>query len=986
MVFDFGGRQRPFGPERARSPGSGGGGLGGDADVPRMGRPWWLWPAAVLGALVLLFVLLTATAGFWANLWWFSSLGFRGVLITRYVAVALSFLVGFVVAAVFVGINLWVALRSEGGIGLTVGDVTIGRRFSILALIGATIVLSGLFALSVASEWELFLRFLNRTSFGVTDPQFHQDVSFYVFTLPVLDFWRSWLMSLIVLTAIGVAAVYAAKLGTELMGGTFRLPPHMRAHLSILGMIFLIGMALGYWINSRELVYSTRGVVEGASYTDVNAQLPANYILLGISLVAAGLLAVNAFRRQIVLLVGTVAVWIVAAVLIGSAYPAAVQSISVRPNELGKERPYIARNIAMTRQAYDINTVDQQQLAGIGEPTRAGLDANTASVNNIRLWDDSILLKSYPQLQQIRQYYSFRDVDIDRYQVNGQYRQIMLSARELDPDQLAAQSQTWQNRHLIYTHGYGVVASTANEVVGGGNPNIILGDIPPKGPSDLQVQEPRIYYGESTGDYVFVKTQQPEFDRPSGTAAQSQGEYTTYTGGNGVPAGSLIRKLVFAAYLGEPKVLLSSDITGNAEILFRRNVVERLHTVAPFLRFDADPYLVIMDGRLVWVNDAYTTTNRYPYATQFTGAGTIPGGLNYIRNSVKATVDAYDGTVRLYVVDPTDPIVKTYQKIYPSLFVAGDTASPSLRAHFRYPEDYFDIQSTMYTRYHVTDPQVFYGSEDQWAIANVQVGEKKVVQQIDSYYVLVRLPGQQQEEYVLVRPFTPGGGTNNRQNMVAFLAGRSDGANYGKLVDYEFPRQLTVQGPQQVEARINQEPSISQEITLLDQAGSQVILGNFLIVPIENTLLYVEPLYVQAVNSPFPELKRVIVASQDKVVMSATLSDALTALVGNGPTITNPVAPGAAPGGNGAPAPAAPSAADAARAADALNHYQRAQDALKSGDWATYGNELAQVQQILQQLAGATGTPSGTPGATSSPGATANPGTPRASPAATAKP
>jgi len=968
MVFDFGGRPQPLRPER-RDPGGASGGIG---SIGSGERPWWLWPAAVLAALALIALALLTTAGFWANLWWFSSLGFRDVLVTRYVATILAFLIGFAIAAIFIGINLAIALRSDGGFGLTVGDVRIGRRLSLVALVGVTIALSGLFALSVGAEWELFLRFLNRTAFGVADPQFHQDVSFYVFTLPVLSFWRSWAMSLIVLTAIAVAAVYAAKLGVDLAAGRYHLPPHTRAHLSLLGLFFLVGSALGYWINTRELVYSTRGVVEGASYTDVNAQIPANYILLGISLAAAVLLGVNAFRRQLPLFVGTLGVWAVAAVLIGTGYPAAVQSVRVRPNELGKERPYIDRNIAMTRQAFNIDQVDRQQLPGVGDPTQAGLDANKASISNIRLWDDRVLLQSYPQLQQIRQYYTFKDVDIDRYRVDGQYRQIMLSARELDSGQLAAQSQTWQNRHLIYTHGYGVVASTANEVVGGGNPNIILGDIPPRGPSDLQVQEPRIYYGEVTNDYVFVKTQQPEFDRPSGTAAQSQGEYTTYAGGNGVAAGGFFSKMVLAAYLGEPKVLLSGDITGNAELLFRRNVVDRLHTVAPFLRYDRDPYLVIMDGRLVWLNDAYTITNRYPYATQFNGGSGMTGGFNYIRNSVKATVDAYDGTVRLYVSDPSDPIVQTYQKIYPSLFAPSDAASPSLRAHFRYPEDYFNVQTAIYTRYHVQDAQVFYGSEDQWAIANEQVGEKKDVQQITSYYVLVRFPGQQQEEYALVRPFTPGGGTNNRQNMVAFLAGRSDGANYGKLVDYEFPRQLTVQGPQQVEARINQEPDISKEITLLDQAGSRVILGNFLIIPIDNTLLYVEPLYVQATNSPFPELKRVIVASQNKVVMRSTLDEAIAALVGSGPTSTTAPAPIGQ-----APSPASAGGTDPARAADALSHYQRAQDALKTGDWTTFGNELAQVQQILQQIAGPTPPPGASPAAT--PVGTARP-TPIATP------
>lgn len=408
-------------------------------------------------------------------------------------------------------------------------------------------------------------------------------------------------------------------------------------------------------------------------------------------------------------------------------------------------------------------------------------------------------------------------------------------------------------------------------------------------------------------------------------------------------------------------------------MLFRRDISSRLKTVAPFLRFDKDPYLVIVDGRLVWVNDAYTETSLYPYASKYAGTATMPGGFNYIRNSVKATVDAYDGTVRLYIADPSDPIVQTYARIYPSLFAPLSAVPPALKAHFRYPEDYFNVQTAMFTRYHVTDSRVFYGSEDQWAIANEQVGEKKEVQQKAAYYVLVKLPGEQKEEYVLVRPFTPGGGTNNRQNMVALVVGRSDGDNYGKLVSYEFSRQLTVQGPQQVEARINQEPDISKEITLLDQAGSQVILGNFLIVPIENTLLYVEPLYVQAVNSPFPELKRVIVASQNKVIMRPTLTEAINDLVGGGPTVVPSASP-LAPGTTQQPAPA--TGTDTAKATEALGHYQKAQDALKTGDWTTYGSELAQVQQILQQLAGNAALPS-TPSGTV---------TPRPTPAATPKP
>ena len=967
MVFDFAGRPRPLRPDRVDpAPGS-----GGRSVTPRGPRPWmasWAGLTIIVGALAVLLFLLSATAGFWVNILWFDSLGYRDVLFTRYGARLLAFLVGFAVAALFIAVNVIVAARIEGGLPEAIAGFRIGRRLRRWTLGGGIAALSLLFALASGAEWDLFLRFVNRAAFGVVEPQFGADVSFYVFTLPVIQFWRSWLMTLIVFTALAVALLYAAKLGEELLAGRFRLPPPMRAHLSILGACFLLAMALGYWIDTRELVYSTRGVVIGASYTDVNAQAPANTILLGISVVAALILLANVVVRQLPLFVGTLAVWAGAAVLIGAAYPAAVQAITVRPNELSKETPYIARNIEATRQAYNLAGVERQQLSGVGDPTRADLTANAASIQNIRLWDPSVLQRSFTQLQQIRQYYTFRKVAVERYTIDGQYRQVMVAPRELDTRQLAPQSQTWQNQRLIYTHGFGVVASTANEVVGGGNPNIIVGDIPPAGPLGAQITQPRIYYGQLTTGYAVVNAL-PEFDRPSGTNAQSEGEYTAYGATNGIGIGNPVAKLLFATYFGESKLLLSGDISAKSQVLFRREIMERLQTLAPFLRYDNDPYLVIADGRLVWIADGYTYTARYPYATPFGGEPTIPTGFNYIRNSVKATVDAYDGTVRLYVIDETDPLARTFRSMYPALFAPASAVSPAVRAQFRYPDDLFNIQTRMYARYHVTDPRVFYGSEDIWAIANEQVGPEKKVQAIDSYYVLLRLPGQQTEEFAIVRPFTPGGGTNNRQNMVAYMAGRADGENYGKLVVYEFPRQLTILGPQQVEARINQEPDISREITLLDQAGSQVILGNFLIIPVGNTLLYVEPLFVQATNSPFPELKRIIVASQSRVVMRNTLEDALAALVGTGAANATP--PPAATTG---PAPAA----DTARAAEALRYYQLAQDALKAGDWAGFGSNLAQVQRILQEMSGALPIPTPTPGTGS---ATARPGvTPSARP------
>lgn len=972
MTFDFGGRRvRPIrrntrgGSGDAPGTGSRLPGFGGSGSVRggSGGRPPWLPWAIVAGALLLLLTLITATAGFWVDVWWFQSLGFGDVLATRYIAFALSFLAGFGAALAFIAVNLVFAARAEGGRAIVFGGAPLGRRLTALVLTLGALALAGFFALAAAVEWESFLRFLNQSAFGVADAQFGQDVGFYVFTLPVIDFLRGWLSSLVLAVAVVVGLIYLGKFSAEAASGQFRIPPALRAHLSVLGAIFLGITALGYWLDTRELVFSTRSrAFVGAGYTDVNAQLPANYILLGITALAAVILLANIVVRRLPLFLGALAVWGVAAVLIGNAYPTAVQSLTVVPNEREREVPFIARNIAATRAAYDLTDVDVVQFPTVGDPTRAEVAANRASVDNVRLWDYRPLLDTYGQLQQLRQYYQFVDVDVDRYRIDGQYRQVMLSARELNIQGLSPQSRTWQNQHLVYTSGYGAVVSNANQIVGEGTPNFILSNIPPVGPSDLRIAEPRIYYGElRNGTYVIVKTNQREFDPALELGATPTGN-TTYTG-TGVPIGNLFEKLIFTTYLGETRLLLSGDITAQSEILYRRNIEERLRNVAPFLRFDADPYLTIVDGQLVWIADGYTTTNRYPYSQPFTDpSGKIRGGFNYIRNSAKVTVNAYDGSVRLYVADESDPIIRTYRAMYPRLFTPLADAPPALRERFRYPEDLFDIQTGIYSRYHVTNPGVFYGGEDLRDIALEQVGTDKTrSQRIESYYVLLRLPGQQTEEFALVRPFTPGGaqpGSVNRQNMVSYMVARSDGENYGKIISYEFPRQATVQGPIQVQARINQEPDISREITLLDQSGSRVNFGNFLIVPIGNSILYVEPLYVQATNSPFPQLKRVIVASQNRVVMRPTLEEALTALLANEPTVTGSIAaPAPATGGMAGsaamPPPSVPISGDSrALAMDALATYQRGQEALRRNDFAAYGMEQARLEAILRQLNG----------------------------------
>jgi len=976
VTFDFGGR--PVRPIRRNTGGgsdSGNGGGGGGNGVPprlpnfggvrggRVGIPRW---AVLIGVLALLFTLVTATAGFWVDVWWFESLGFVDVLLTRYTALALSFLVGFAVALAFIGANLALAVRAEGGRPIVFGGASLDRRVVTVVLAAGALAFAAFFGLATAAEWESFLRFLNQSAFGVRDPQFGQDVGFYVFTLPVLDFWRGWIVSLIIAVAIAVGLIYLGKFGTEAVSGQVRIPPALRAHASILGAVFLAVTAFGYWLDTRELVYSTRSrAFVGAGYTDVNAQLPANYILLGITALAAVILLANIAARRLPLFLGALGVWGVAALLIGGAYPAAVQNFTVVPNEREREAAFIERNIAGTRAAYNLAQVETVPFANVGDPTRADIAANRASVDNVRLWDYRPLLPSFSQLQGIRQYFQFVDVDVDRYRIDGQYRQVMISARELDTRRLAPQSQTWQNQHLVYTHGYGAVVSNANQIIGEGTPAFVLSNIPPTGPSNLRIAEPRIYYGESPSTtYALVNTRQREFD-PTADVPGVSGNAVGYTA-TGVPLGNVLQKLIFATYLGESRLLLSGDLTPDSQILFRRTIAERLRNTAPFLRYDDDPYLAIVEGQLVWIVDAYTTTNRYPYSQPT--SGTIGGSrerFNYIRNSVKATVNAYDGDVRLYIADAEDPIIRTYRNIYPRLFSPISEASPALRERFRYPEELFDVQTLIYARYHVTNPLAFYGGEDLWDIALEQSGtdggatgraglQSPAPQRIESYYVLLRLPGQTTEEFALVRPFTPGGGAvgTNRQNMVAYMVARSDGENYGKLVTYEFPRQVTIQGPLQVQARINQEPDISREITLLNQSGSRVNLGNFLIVPLGNTILYVEPLYVQAENGPFPQLKRVIVASQSRVVMRPTLEEALNALLANEPTVTTPIsaAPAMTGGMTAAPMPIAGDTQALTR--DALATYQRGQEALRRNDFTVYGMEQMRLEAILRQLNG----------------------------------
>ncbi|MEW5720288.1 MAG: UPF0182 family protein, partial [Chloroflexota bacterium] len=770
-----------------------------------------------------------------------------------------------------------------------------------------------------------FLRYASAAPFGVSDPIFNQDVAFYVFTLPIYRFLVSWGGGAIILTALATGATY-------LMGlGRIQWTNAVKAHLSFLGFLFLLINAWSYQLDKYELVYSARGVVFGASYTDVNAQIPAFNTLSILAAALAVLLLVNVFVRALKAIGIAVALWILAAVVLSEFYPGFVQNFEVKPNEFTKEEPYIKYNIALTRQAYALDAIQDAPYPAEDAPSPADIQRNADTVNNIRLQDYRPLLQTYNQIQSIRTYYDFSDVDIDRYTIGGKYRQVMISARELATQKLSDKAQTWVNLHLVYTHGYGVAVSPVNEFTPDGLPSLLVKDIPPSGA--IQVTRPQIYFGEETTSYVFVKTREKEFDYPKG----DENAFTLYEGTGGVPVGAYWDRLMFALRFGDMNILLTDALTGDSRVLFNRQIQTRVNRLAPFLTLDSDPYPVIADGKLVWIQDAYTTTDRYPYSEP------NRRGVNYIRNAVKIAIDAYDGATTFYIAEPDEPILKAYRAIFPALFKPMEQLPASLRDHLRYPEGLFSTQAAMYQTYHMQDPLVFYNKEDLWAVPNESAdGQPNVM---EPYYVIMRLLGDPKEEFMLMLPFTPA----KRQNMVAWMSAKSDGADYGKRLVYRFPKDKLVYGPEQIHARLNQDPTISAQLTLLSQRGSHVVWGNLLVIPIEQSLLYIQPMYLLAEQSQIPQLKRVVVATSNNIAMEATLGDALARVFGasTAPVVTSPPSTGA---------PGAPTGANVnALIKEANDHYTRAQDALKTGDWATYGKEMQALQQTLDKLMQATG-------------------------------
>ncbi|MCL4367858.1 MAG: UPF0182 family protein, partial [Actinobacteria bacterium] len=805
-------------------------------------------------ALIVLLGLLSTVASAWTSLLWFGELGFSGVFWTRTLApLALAAVGGVVFLAIFFG-NTYLARRLSPRIRMAgrQGDndvlelVPLSDRAAGRWLLGISLFLAFFFALGAGNAWQQVLLFANRVSFGYQDPIFHKDASFYVFVLPLARTVLNFLWISVILTLIGTVGVYVFD--RAIFAGSNRrltLAPHVKAHLSWLAVLLLVLKAISYWLKTYELNFSTRGVVFGASYTDVHAELPVLRILAIAALVSAVIFLANIYvrgwRLPAVAVGLIVVVWLVA----GQIYPAIVQQYRVSPNELQAESSYIKKNITSTRWAFGLDKVTSRPFPAAQALTSTDIRTNAATVDNIRLWDPRPLLATFEQLQTLQLQYTFKDVDVERYTIDGAYRQVMLSVRELDQNQLPSQARTWLNQHLVYTHGYGAVVSAVNQATPEGLPVFIVKDIPPTGASDLKIKRPEIYYGEVGNDYVLVKTKQQEFDYPKGDA----NVYATYQGSGGVGVGSFVRQAAFALRFGTLKLLLSQYVTPDSKLMFRRTITERVDEVAPFLSYDGDPYMIVRDdGTLAWVWDAYTSTDHFPYSQPRSD------GTNYIRNSIKVVVDAYNGKVTLYQIDEKDALATAWGKVFPGLITPGSKMPEDIRRNLRYPEDLFSLQAQVLATYHMTDPQVFYNKQDMWEIPKeiVSGGQQ---QPLVPYYVIMSLPGEPKEEFLLLQPFSP----LKKQNMSAWLAARMDAGHYGELVTYDFPKDKIVYGPAQIETFISQDPLISGQLTLWDQAGSSVIRGNLLVIPIEDAVLYAEPLYLQADQSSIPSLKRVIV-------------------------------------------------------------------------------------------------------------------------------
>ena len=898
-------------------------------------------PIVVAG--VLIFLVVPSFAGFYTDWIWFQQVGFDQ-LFTR--TLSSKLILGGAVFAIAFSVllgGLRYALRDMTKPYLTLGGgpevqpLVIDRKG--LQLIAAGV--SGLAALFMgvfaSSQWMVWLQYQHATPFGEVDPLLGRDVAFYVFQLPFLDFIRNLLVSVVVLSLAGATAAYilSGAVGFEPQAG-LKISRGARQHLSLLIATLLLLLAWGAALDVPRTLLTPAGVIQGASYADVEARIPMLKLLVYVALLGASLATYQAFSPK-QWPVPLAVVLYIAVSAGGTGYGALIQRIVVTPNEQEREEPYIEFNVEATRKAFALEEIDARELSGDATLTRSDIEANPETINNVRLWDHGPLLDTFGQIQAIRSYYDFASVDNDRYVINGEYRQTMLSSRELNSNSLS--NRTWPNERLVFTHGYGLALGPVNQVTAEGLPVLFVKDLPPNSEVDLSVEQPSVYFGELSNDYVIVNTDTREFHYPEG----DDNVYSEYEGESGIPIGGLFHKLLFSLRFRAFNVLISRQLTPDSRILIHRNISDRVEALAPFLMYDRDPYMVISEGRLFWIIDAYTVTDNYPYSTQAMRT------INYIRNSVKIVIDAYEGTTTYYLADTDDPIAATISKIFPDLFTPIEAMSADLRSHVRYPQDIFTLQTEMFSTYHMTNPAVFYNKEDQWDVPAIDSDGRTAV--MEPYYTIMKLPGEQNAEFIQMLPFTP----RRKDNLAAWMVARSDGEHYGKLMVFQFPKQKLIFGPRQIVARINQDEEISPQITLWNQQGSQVIQGTLLVVPIEESLLYIRPLYLRAADGQIPELKRVIVAYQNEIVMEETLALALNRLFGGrapdgllAATTSDSLTVGSS---NPTSSETAfdPSIGISIPWSEALQQLERALEAQREGDWSRYGSELNQLRQILEQ-------------------------------------
>ncbi|HEX4777971.1 MAG TPA: UPF0182 family protein [Acidimicrobiia bacterium] len=959
--------------------------------IERRRRPFrlraWMIVAAVL--LVILIFSLRGLAGFYTDYLWFDSVGFgatwRGLLLAKIVPAAVFTIAFFVVmlANLVIADRLAPSTRTSGP-----EDELIERYQHAVAPYQGRIraLVAAFFALiaggSVAGQWRQWILFRHRVNFGVKDPQFHKDVGFYVFTLPFLRFIFEWAFAALVIVFIVTAVAHYLNGGIRLQSPFQRVTPQVKAHLSVILGVMALVKGVQYYLAQFELNFSKRGVVQGAGYTDVHAELRALQLLIAIAVIAAALFVWNIFRRGWVLPVIAVGLWALLSLIVGTIYPAVVQKFRVDPNEYQKEQPYIARNIAATRASWNLNKVQTKEFNYNPDLDAGAINDNRQTIDNARLWDSTEILRNYQSFQTLGTFYKFSDADVDRYKIGNKTVQVMISARQLNRDDLP--SQTWVSRHLVYTHGFGAVISPTNQATDpGGQPEYLLSDIPATGQIRVDKKTEGVYFGEGLGGYSLVDARQAEFDYPR----QGRADATTrYSGSGGVEMSSWLRRAAFALRYNDFNLFISGQVTGNSRILFDRDITLRVKKAAPFLKFDADPYPVILDGRMLWVLDGYTATDRYPYAQSYSGDGGLDGTYNYVRNSVKATVDAYDGTITFYVMDTKDPLLRAYRKAFPELFTDANRMPAGLREHLRYPEDLFSLQTNVYSSYHVTNPRTFYNKTELWAVSpdpgsgvvtqatpgpdqsQTTVTTRRPTaasssgQRIDPIYLLIRLPDQQSEEFLILRPFVPVSRDNALTNLVSFMVAKSDPSDYGQLQTFTMPEGQTVTGPEQVNNAIANNPDISRQFTLLGSQGSDVIQGGMQLIPVNDSILYIRPIYVQAqTGSKLPAFHYVVVWYNNQTSIATNLNDALAAVIQGQTAAPNlPATPGQ-PGqtttpstqpGQTTPSTTAPPASNQTVASllqQATTAYNQAQDALKAGDLGPYQKLINQVGQYLAQ-------------------------------------